>query len=153
MSGQPASAWQCPRCGFEKASSDAVPNFFRPWHIRGPAEVKAYVESLGLEANEWLLALYVRQNDSIFELIAVDTVAQGDISSCPVPFGKIAYRGLQLEAEAFILVHNHPSGDPTPSMSDIRSTVRMARLSQDLDMPLLGHYVIANGEMRPVGYW
>ena len=155
MSGQSVASWQCPRCGFEQASNDDAPRIAlqRPWHLRGPTEVKSYVESLGEETYEWLLALYVKQAHANFELLAVDTIARGDVGSVEMPFGKIIYRGQQLGAEGFVLVHNHPSGDPTPSDTDIRVTVRLARVSRDLDMPLLCHYVIAKGEMRTVGYW
>jgi DNA repair protein RadC len=149
LTGQSLTRWECPRCGFE-ASNDDPPNFFRPWHIRGPNAVRDYVESLGEEAREWLMALYV---DFQLNLMAVDTIARGDIGSCGVPFGKIISRGHQLGAEGFILVHNHPSGDPTPSETDIKTTVRLARVSRDCDLPMLCHYVITKGEMRTVGYW
>lgn len=146
-----AERWDCPRCGYETRTTDASPpNFYRPWHLRGKSAVLPYVESLGEEAHEWLLALYV---DEELNLLAVDTVAQGDIGSCIVPFGKIISRGFHLRAGGFVLVHNHPSGDPTPSETDIRTTVRLARVSRDCDMPMLCHYVVANGELRTVGYW
>lgn len=131
-------------------SNDQLPPnaFYRPWHLRGKNAVQAYVESLGLEAFEWLLALYVEQS---MELLAVDTIARGDIGSCRVPFGRILYRGYRLGADAFILVHNHPSGDPTPSPSDIGVTVRLARMSRDLDMPLIDHLIIADGQIKSCG--
>lgn len=113
----------------------------------------AYVESLGPELNEWLLALYVKQLRDNFELLAVDTIAQGGVDSVRMPFGKIIYRGQQLGAEGFILVHNHPSGDPTPGPTDLKMTRRLAGVSRDLDMPLLCHYVIARGGMQTVCEW
>jgi DNA repair protein RadC len=112
--------------------------------------VKAYVESLGHEAEEWLLALYV---DSELQLLAVDTVARGDFGSCDVPFWKIISRGHALKAKGFILVHNHPSGDPRPSRSDIQITRRLAHVSHELDVPLLDHLIVAGDKLREVGEW
>lgn len=143
---------QCPQCGYTVSDSSAPyrPNF-RPWHIiHGRAGVKAYVASLGHEAHEWLLALYV---DESLQLLAVDTVARGDVQSCDVPFWKLIDRGHQLKAAGFVLVHNHPSGDVRASTDDIRVTCRLAHVSRELDMPLLGSHIIAGDEMSDIGYW
>lgn len=107
-----------------------------------------YVESLGQEAREWLLALFV---DAELNLLAVDTIARGELASCSVPFDRIIRRAFQLEAHAYLLVHNHPSGDPRPSESDILITRRLARLSADLDVPLLDHLIIAGERMMSCG--
>jgi DNA repair protein RadC len=112
--------------------------------------VHAYVASLGEEAHEWLLALYV---DAHFQLLAVDTIARGDVSSCALPFWKLIDRGKALDAAGFILVHNHPSGDPTPSYSDIRITRRLAHVSHELDVPLLDHLIVAGDKLGEVGEW
>jgi len=148
---QNSARWSCPRCGYEASNDDLTPDaFFRPWHVRGRPAVKAYVESLGTEAREWLLALYV---DEQLNLLAVDTVSRGDVSSVHVNISHILYRGHVLNAAGFILVHNHPSGDPRPSKADIEVTVRIARTSRELDIPLLDHIVIAGDTMHSVGGW
>jgi len=150
MSGSPLPRPQCPR--FRSALNDDFPeNFFlRPLHVRGREAVRAYVRSLGNEAREWLLALYV---DEEFQLTAVETIARGDVSSCDVPFWDLIHCGRQLRATGFILVHNHPSGDPRPSQADIRITARLADVSRALDMPLLDHFIVAGEEMTSVGFW
>lgn len=118
--------------------------------MRGRSAVKAYVASLGQEALEWLLALYV---DMDLHLLAVDTIAQGDVASCQVPFNRIMVHAYLLKAHAYILVHNHPSGDPRPSESDIQITARLARLSADLEVPLLDHLIIAGDQMMSCGHF
>jgi len=139
---------QCPNCGHEQAANESPePNFFRPWHIRGRNSVRQYVESLGEEANEWLLALYI---DEYFQLLAVDTVARGDVGSCIVPFRKIFSRGHSLNAHGFLLVHNHPSGDPTPSRPDIEVTKRLFDTAKNIEMPLVDHLIIAGDRMHSV---
>lgn len=139
-------AIQVPQCGHIFACNDDFPSdyFFRPWHVRGRKAVKSYVESLGEEAHEWLLALYV---DKALNLLAVDTVARGDATGCNVPFWKLINRGHQLEAAGYVLVHNHPSGDPRPSRDDILITRRLEQLSRDAEMHLLNHLIIAGDDM------
>ena len=121
-----------------------------PWRICGCQDVKAYVNSLSDELHEWSLALFV---DSEMNLLAVDTVGRGEVSAVRPKFGRILCRGHALGAAAFILVHNHPSGDPRPSLDDIRFTKRLASVAGDLEMPLLNHLIIAKNGMRSVGYF
>ena len=150
MSARASVRWQCPQCGYSEPSNDDIPGatLYRPWHVRGRTAVKAYVESLGSETREWLLALYV---DKELQLLAVDTVSRGDVSSCRVNFRQIIRRGHALNAAGFILVHNHPSGDPTPSKDDIRTTIRLRRVSEEVELPLLDHLIIAGDQMKSVG--
>ena len=138
---------QCPNCGHVEAANEASPDFFRPWEIRGRNSVRQYVESLGDEAREWLLALYV---DKHLQLLAVDTVARGDVGSCDVPFWKLFQMGHSLNAGGFILVHNHPSGDPRPSRSDIEVTKRLHMTADNLGMPLHDHLIVARDRMFSV---
>jgi DNA repair protein RadC len=112
--------------------------------MHGRAAVHSYVKSLGQEAHEWLLAFYV---DSALQLLAVDTVARGDVASCRIPFWKIIDRGHRLKAAAYILVHNHPSGDPRPSQADILVTRHLESLSRDAEMHLLNHFIVAGDDM------
>jgi DNA repair protein RadC len=149
LSGQISAPWRCPQCGYVASNDDQPENlFFRPWHVRGRAHVKAYVESLGKEAREWLLALYV---DKGLQLLAVDTIGRGDVSGVRVDFARILCRGHALNAAGFILVHNHPSGNPEPSRSDIQITGRLRRASAELEMPLLEHFIVVGDEIASVG--
>lgn len=151
LAGQ-ATARECPHCGHAFVCDDdrtvSVP--FRPWHVRGRSAVKSYVESLGSETREWLLALFV---DANLQLLAVETIARGGLSECPINLGRILIRGHTLSASAFILVHNHPSGDATPSAADIRATRHIAYIARELDIPLLDHLIVAGSEMSSVGFW
>ena len=153
MSGNTSPLRACLQCGYISSANDEIaPDaFFRPWHvIHGRYGVKAYVASLGQEAEEWLLALYV---DEGLQLLAVDTVARGDVSSVAASTWQLISRGKTLGAAGFILVHNHPSGNPNPSQSDIRLTRRLAHVSRELDVPLLDHFIIAGDEIMSVGFW
>ncbi len=150
MSGEIVAGRRCPNCEFVSTPVEEIPPGppYRPWRIRGCQDVKAYVESLSDELTEWLLALFV---DSEMNLLAVDTIGRGTVSAIRAKFGRILCRGHALGAAAFILVHNHPSGDPRPSLDDIRFTRRLASAAADFEMPLLNHLIIAKNEMRSVG--
>ena len=72
-----------------------------------------------------------------------ESVADGCVSEAPVYPREIMRRALDVGATALILVHNHPSGDPTPSQTDIRSTQRIAEAGQALDISVHDHVIIA----------
>lgn len=150
LPGQAKLLHVCPQCGYSKPANDDLPPaaLFRPWHLRGKDAVKAYVASLGSEANEWLLALFV---DKDLNLLAVDTIGRGDVGGVRVSFAPILCRGHALKAAGFILVHNHPSGIAKPSQDDIRTTVRLRRASADLEMPLLDHLIVAGDKVESIG--
>ena len=99
---------------------------------------------------EWVLALFV---DGELGLLAIETLARGSISGANVNIGHLICRGRSLRAAGFFLVHNHPSGDPTPSQMDINFTRRLLNTSADCDLPMLCHVIVAEGGMKAVGAW
>ena len=74
-------------------------------------------------------------------LIADEEQAKGTVGHVPVYPQEVAKRALELNASAIILVHNHPSGDPTPSRSDISMTHQIQRACDALGLTL-HHYLI-----------
>jgi DNA repair protein RadC len=85
----------------------------------------------------WLLAL-----DAANGLRAARRVAQGGLHGLSVSARDPLRIALREGASAFILVHNHPSGDPTPSREDIDFTERMARAADVVGTPLVDHVVV-----------
>ncbi|SDX37944.1 DNA repair protein RadC [Ruegeria halocynthiae] len=75
-------------------------------------------------------------------LIADEEQAKGTVDHVPVYPREVAKRALELNASALILVHNHPSGDPTPSQSDIDMTNRMQDACSALGLTLHDHLII-----------
>lgn len=139
-------------CGHRPELSDDLPRaaFSRPCYVRNRADLHRYVRWLSTQKHEWLLAFYV---DRELSLIAVDTVAKGGTSAVTFSVGRLISRGWSLRANGFILVHNHPSGDPNPSCSDIATTRSLRRTSLEMDMPLLDHFIVAGDRILPVGHW
>ena len=88
-------------------------------------------------------------------LIADEAQGQGTVDHVPVYPREVAKRALELNASALILVHNHPSGDPTPSASDIEMTDQMARACEALGLTLHDHLIIGKSNelsFRSEGY-
>lgn len=80
-------------------------------------------------------------------LIADEEVARGTVDHVPVYPREIVKRALALDASALILVHNHPSGDPTPSDADITMTNQVAEAARALSITLHDHIIVGvNGE-------
>jgi len=78
-------------------------------------------------------------------LIADEVQGQGTVDHTPVYPREIVKRALELSASAVILVHNHPSGDPTPSKADIEMTREIANAAKALRIAIHDHIVVARG--------
>lgn len=88
-------------------------------------------------------------------LIADEEQAEGTVDHVPVYPREIVKRALLLNASALILVHNHPSGDPTPSRADITMTDQIAAAAQALGIVLHDHVIIGKSDelsFRAEGY-
>ncbi|CAD0184487.1 DNA repair protein RadC [Ruegeria sp. THAF57] len=88
-------------------------------------------------------------------LIADEEQAKGTVDHVPVYPREVAKRALELNASALILVHNHPSGDPTPSQSDIDMTNRIQDACTALGLTLHDHLIIGKSNelsFRSQGY-
>lgn len=83
-------------------------------------------------------------------LIADEAQAQGTVDHVPVYPREVVKRALELNASALILVHNHPSGDPTPSQADIDMTAQIQNAAEALDLTLHDHLVI--GKSRELSF-
>jgi DNA repair protein RadC len=76
------------------------------------------------------------------QLIADEVQQQGTIDHTPVYPREVVKRALELSATAIILVHNHPSGDPTPSAADIEMTKQIASVAKPLGIQLFDHVIV-----------
>ncbi|WP_298905349.1 DNA repair protein RadC [uncultured Aliiroseovarius sp.] len=88
-------------------------------------------------------------------LIADEEQAKGTVDHVPVYPREVVKRALELNASALILVHNHPSGDPTPSESDIQMTAQVNDAAKALGIALHDHLIIGKStelSFRSEGY-
>jgi len=75
-------------------------------------------------------------------LIGLETVSQGTLDTLLVHPREVFKRAIAANASAVVLVHNHPSGDPTPSEADIKVTRDLIRAGQLLKIEVLDHVII-----------
>lgn len=76
-------------------------------------------------------------------LIADEVQQQGTVDHTPIYPREVIKRALDLGASAIILVHNHPSGDPSPSRADIDMTKEIQAAGKNLDISLHDHIIVS----------
>jgi len=91
------------------------------------------------ETESFRLLLLDKKN----QLIADELQQRGTVDHTPVYTREVIKRALELSATALIMVHNHPSGDPTPSMADIEMTKRVISAAEKLNIIVHDHIIIA----------
>jgi len=100
----------------------------------------AYVKTaLAHEAREQFRVLFLDKKN---QLIADEVMNRGTVDHAPVYPREVARRALELAASAVILVHNHPSGDPTPSSADVQMTRQVAEAARALGLAVHDHLVV-----------
>ena len=112
------------------------------WTIRGPHDVadRLVLQMGRLEREELRVVLLDTKN----HVLRVATVYQGNVSASLVRVGELFRDAVRLNATGLILVHNHPSGDPTPSSDDLHLTAEVLAAGRLLDIQLLDHLVIGH---------
>ncbi len=114
-----------------------------PEVLASPADVAAWAAPrLGPLTHEELWMLGV---DGRGHLRAARCIARGGLHGAAVRASDPVRAALRVDAAAFVLVHNHPSGDPTPSREDVRLTTQVAAAAAAVGVPLLDHVVFARG--------
>jgi DNA repair protein RadC len=112
------------------------------WTVRSPRDVadRLILQMGRLEREELRVVLLNTKN----VVLRVATVYQGNVSSSLVRVGELFRDAVRLNASGVILVHNHPSGDPTPSPDDLHLTAEALAAGRLLDIELLDHLVIGH---------
>jgi DNA repair protein RadC len=98
--------------------------------------------TLSREKVEHVHVLYL---DTRNRLIADEAQARGTVNHTPVYPREVVKRALELQSTALILVHNHPSGDPTPSRADIEMTQEIKAAAQVFGIVVHDHLIVGNG--------
>ena len=107
------------------------------------SDLLAYCRSaMSHETTEQFRVLYL---DTKNQLIADEVLARGTIDHVPVYVREVVKRGLARDAKSLILVHNHPSGDPTPSKADIAVTQQVVAAARTVDLGVHDHVIVGRG--------
>ncbi len=110
--------------------------------ITGPQDVAQLVQydMSALEQEELRVLLLNTRN----QVLSVENVYRGSLNSAQVRVGELFRAAIRRNAAAIIVVHNHPSGDPTPSPDDVAITRAIREAGKLLDIPLLDHLIIGH---------
>jgi DNA repair protein RadC len=95
--------------------------------------------AMGFEAREQFRILFLDKKN---RLIADEVQQRGTVDHTPVYVREVVKRALELSASAIILVHNHPSGDPTPSRADIDMTKQIVDAAKPLGVAIHDHIIV-----------
>ena len=121
--------------------------------VKSPQDVAAWVmEDLRYLQHEQFRILLLNTKNVI---IACEEVSRGSLNSSIVHPREVFARAIRRSAAAVSLVHNHPSGDPTPSQEDINITRRLVEVGRLVGIEVLDHLVIGDGvfaSLKEKGY-
>lgn len=114
--------------------------------IKCPADAAALVqyEMSGLEKEQMRVFLLDTRN----RVLDIVQVAYGSVNSAHIRIAEVFTPAVRRNATAILLVHNHPSGDPSPSPDDIAVTRNIVQAGKLLDIDVLDHIIIGIGDKR-----
>jgi DNA repair protein RadC len=95
--------------------------------------------AMAFDAREEFRVLFLDRKNG---LIADESQGVGTVDQTPVYPREVVRRALELSATALILVHNHPSGDPTPSSQDVKMTLDIIAVAQPLGVAVHDHIIV-----------
>lgn len=131
--------WTCSACGHQE--SLAVEGL--TWSIRSPRDVAdRLLARLGRLEREELHVLTLSTKNAVID---AQCVYRGSVNAAHVRVGELFTEAVRRHGAAVILVHNHPSGDPTPSPDDLHMTAETIAAGRLLDIHVLDHIVLGNG--------
>ncbi|MGE7274389.1 RadC family protein [Brevibacillus panacihumi] len=118
----------------------------QPYIIRRPLDVYDYVKSeMMFLSNEQFCCLFLNTKNHV---IAKDTISIGSLDSAIIHPREVYRAAIKRNSASIICIHNHPSGDPTPSREDIEVTKRLSEAGEILGIPLLDHVIIGHNKYQ-----
>ncbi|HEU4326061.1 MAG TPA: DNA repair protein RadC [Roseiflexaceae bacterium] len=113
------------------------------FQIRSPADVAQLMQlEMSHLDQEHLRSICLDTKNRVQK---IHTVYVGSLNTAVIRVGEVFKEALKLNSAAIIVVHNHPSGDPTPSPEDVMVTRQIVAAGQLLDVEVLDHLVIGHG--------
>ena len=112
--------------------------------VHSPEDVHAIIAAEYADAvveTAMMLAL-----DTKNKIIGVFTISTGSLNASIIHPRDVFQRALLVNAASVILVHNHPSGDPTPSPEDVKLTKKLVEAGRVMDITVLDHVICGEGK-------
>jgi DNA repair protein RadC len=112
--------------------------------INSPADAAALVQyEMSALEQEHLRVILLDRRNRVMETVEV---YKGSVNSSQIRVGEVFKEAIRKNASALIVIHNHPSGDPTPSPDDVAVTRAIVQAGKLLDVDVLDHLVIGQGK-------
>jgi DNA repair protein RadC len=113
--------------------------------------VYALFSFLKQETKEHFIALHL---DAKNKILCIDRVSAGTLTGSFIHPREVLKTALLSSAASLLLIHNHPSGDPTPSREDIAVTEKLKGAGDIMGIPILDHIIIGDGyvSLKEKGY-
>ena len=135
----PVPEASCPHCGGQLQLSTVG----SAWHIHRPSDVAdRLMLQLGTLEREELHVLLLNTRNVV---LAQERIYQGNVSASVVRVGELFTEAVRRHARSILVVHNHPSGDPSPSSDDIHLTAEAIAAGRLLDITVLDHVIVGGG--------
>lgn len=110
--------------------------------IRSPQDAAQFVmEELRFQKQEHFICLFLNTK---YQVIGKQCIFKGSLNASVVHPREIFHEAIRFSAAAIICVHNHPSGDPTPSPEDLEVTERLVEAGKLMGIELIDHLVIGD---------
>ena len=133
-------------CELTKRISRPIKNF--NVQIKSPQDVAdLLINELKYEKREIVKVLMLNVKNNILK---IQDIALGGTSFAVFEIKDVLKEAIKIGAPKIILVHNHPSGDPTKSHDDIELTQKLEQVSKMLEIELLDHVVIGDGKYKSI---
>lgn len=153
LSAEPARLLEVEGIGQEAATALKTIQASAQRLARGPVGDRAIISSwdtlvdycrtaMAFETTEQFRVLYLDRKN---RLIRDEVLGRGTVDHTPVYAREVVKRALEVAASAVILVHNHPSGDPTPSRADVEVTRQVTEAADKLGIAVHDHVIVAKG--------
>lgn len=111
--------------------------------ISTPEELAAlYMEELRYRKKEIFKVIYLNTKN---EITFTEDISIGNLNSSIVHPREVFRSAVKRGAASIIVIHNHPSGNPTPSQNDINVTKRLVEVGELIGIPVLDHLIIGDG--------
>jgi DNA repair protein RadC len=138
LAGREAAAALC--IAHEAAKRLAMEPIARRQCVTSWTQLTAFLKvALAARAREEFHVMFLDKKN---QLLAFEHLTSGTVDHAPVYPREIMRRALELGASALILVHNHPSGDPTPSQADIAITREIKACAKVMGMSVHDHVIV-----------
>ena len=112
--------------------------------INSPADAAALVQhEMSLLEQEYLKVIVLNTRNHVLDIVEI---THGSVNSSQVRIAEVLRPAVERNAPAIIVVHNHPSSDPTPSPDDIKITQTIREAGKLMDIDLLDHIIIAKDQ-------